>query len=117
MDKPALGIMPDTIFGSAIEQSHIIDLPPLCPVSRNPQKGSTLTIKYTATDKSLEVYSLTTYIQSYVGGKYWRGEYFIRDMEQTIRAIKVDCEEVLDTEVEVIADLLLDTHRVQIRTQ
>lgn len=113
MDKPILQVMPDNLISIPITQVHILDLPQLCPISGNPQRGSTLHIAYTATNKSLEVYSLQTYVYSYIGGKHWRGE-FIRDMEQTIRAIALDCKEVLDVPVCVSANLLLDTQRMDL---
>jgi 7-cyano-7-deazaguanine reductase len=40
------------------KQIHEVEVPPLCPNTENPIKGSTLTITYTPKEELLEVYSL-----------------------------------------------------------
>lgn len=83
---------------------HRFDLPQMCPVSHNPMPGSVLTIRYTPAEWFLEVLSLGDYIKSFVGGKQ-AGRIFIRDMEQTIQRIALDCAAAIGASVEVVADL------------
>ncbi len=46
---------------------HILELPELCPVTRNPASGSTLTLRYVAGERLLELFSLEAYIDTFVG--------------------------------------------------
>lgn len=86
-----------------IEQYHILELPQCCPVSGNPQSGSTVTISYVTLDKALEVYSLKQYINSFVNG---RDE--VRGMEDMIKKIAIDCQAALNIPVVVEANLILE---------
>lgn len=65
---------------------HILPLPSMCPISGNPQPGSTLFVLYKPVSYFLEVYSLRADVNAYIGG---RGA--IRDMEGTIQTIAQDC--------------------------
>lgn len=85
-------------------QAHIFDLPQMCPVSHNPQPGSTLTVRYAPADVFLEIEGLHRYIQSFVGGK-WEGGTFVRDMEQTIQTIAAHCRAAVGVPVTVEARL------------
>lgn len=92
---------------------HRLDLPQMCPVSGNPKLGSHIRILYKANDKFLEVYSLQTYIQSFIGG-HPSG---IRDMEQTIQKIANDCALILGVTVKIYANLILDCGRLYLKCQ
>ena len=81
---------------------HILPLPPMCPVSDNPQPGSTLFVLYRPVTSFLEVYSLRTDINTYIGG---RGA--IRDMEGTIQQIAQDCSNAIQAYVVVGAIIRL----------
>lgn len=83
-------------------ETHIIDLPACCPMTQNPQPGSTIEISYRPHLLILEVASLHVYIQSYVGGK---GD--IRSMEGMIQAITQDAANATRTTVHVVANLNL----------
>jgi len=83
---------------------HRFDLPRMCPISGNPQPGSVLIVRYTAKDWFLEIETLGEYIASYIGGKQI-GRAFVRDMEQTIQHIAMDCAASVEVPVEVVADL------------
>lgn len=83
-----------------MEETHILPLEPACPISGNPQAGSTLEITYTPAAHLLEVESLRSYVDSYTGG---RGD--IRSMEGMIQAITTDAAKALGVAVEVRADL------------
>lgn len=83
-------------------EQHIVPLPPCCPVSGNPQAGSTITISYTPAACFLEVYSLQKFVNSFVGGREG-----VRDMEGMIQTIARDCANLLGVPVKVRADLNL----------
>lgn len=82
-------------------------MPSMCPRSGNPQEGSLIMIVYAPGSTVLEVYSLAGYLQQYVGGRQMDGGVLIRDMEQTIQQIALDCRETLGVDVTVIGDLVL----------
>lgn len=83
--------------------THILDLPQCCPVSGNPQTGSSIAITYTPLELLIEAVSLHSYIQSYRGG---RGP--VRSMEGMIQSIAKDCAECVQVEVDVKASLNLE---------
>lgn len=80
--------------------THVLSIPPCCPVSGNPLEGSTAWISYTPKLHLLEVEALRHYIDSYKGG---RGE--VRSMEGMIQNIAQDCADLIRSEVTVRADL------------
>lgn len=80
--------------------THRLAPPACCPVSGNPQSGSTITISYTPRDCTLEVYALRKYVETYMGG---RGS--VRSMESMIQTIAADCASVLGVTVSVRADI------------
>ena len=80
-------------------------LPPsCCPVSRNPQSGS-ITVRFRPCGQVLEVYSVATYLKSFIGG-HESGE---RNMEGMIELIARDCATALGVRVRVRANMVLDT--------
>ena len=83
-------------------QKHMVDLPALCPRTSNPQPGSKLEISYRPGSKLLEVYSLSEYVQSFVGSQE------VRDIEHFIQVIARDCGLVLGVPVNVIGTFILD---------
>lgn len=94
-------------IGSAYEQ-HVLELPPCCPVSKNPRPGSTITISYSPCSRSLDIISLAGYIHTFIGGKYDdQGQLEIRDMEGMLMAIARHCARVLGQRVTLEADLQL----------
>lgn len=86
--------------------THVFDLPRMCPVSGNPQPGSQLFVWYRANLWFLEIETLGTYIDSFIGGKQV-GTTFIRDMEQTIQQIATDCATSVGVTVIVHARLVI----------
>lgn len=86
------------------ESAHRFDLPRMCPVSGNPQPGSVLTVRYVAREWFLEIETLGAYIESYIGGRPMSRD-LIRDMEQTIQQIAIDCAASVGVPVVVVADL------------
>lgn len=85
---------------ATMEESHILPLLPACPVSGNPQEGSSIAITYTPAEKILEVSSLRSYVDSFTGG---RGD--IRSMEGMVQAIAQDTADATGVFVDVVADL------------
>jgi len=78
------------------EQTHCLQLPQLCPASKNPGAGSTLRIRYLGNQWFLEVFSLSAYIQSFIAHPK------VRDVELFTQTLAWDCHQALDgVEVEV----------------
>lgn len=91
--------------GNMIEE-HTLEIPPCCPVSKNPQSGSTLTIRYCPQGCSLEVGSLYAYVHEFRGGlRDEQGNLLVRDMEGMLLRIAQDCSQALQTQVKLIAEL------------
>ena len=84
------------------KQTHQAEVPPLCPKTENPLKGSTLTITYTPKDELLEVYSLNEYIASFIGSNE------VRDLELLTQVVARDCHVVLGVKVSVIGKFILN---------
>jgi NADPH-dependent 7-cyano-7-deazaguanine reductase QueF len=82
-------------------QRHIIKVPQLCPKTGNPVGGN-IAITYTPNDKLLEVYSLTEYINSFIGHQQ------IRDIEHFTQVVAVDCASALGVGVHARAVFVLD---------
>jgi len=103
-------VMPNLVPTVQCSQTHILPLPACCPISGNPQVGSTIEISYDSRNGHLEVYQLNGYIQAFVGGQKCphSGEYFVREQEQMIQAIAQYCANLLNVEVQAIAKLKLD---------
>ncbi|SUO94371.1 hypothetical protein [Suttonella ornithocola] len=78
---------------------HILLLPELCPASRNPQSGSTLTLSYNAREKLLELFSLDKHIQSYIAHP------IVRDMEYFTQTIAQSAANILQNAVTATAEL------------
>lgn len=98
---------PNTTNGQQVEQ-HTLDIPPCCPVSKNPRLGSTITIRYRPNGASLEVASLVAYLHSYQDGLYdASGQLVVRDMEGMLLNIAQDCANVLGVPVRVSAQLVI----------
>jgi 7-cyano-7-deazaguanine reductase len=85
------------------EETHVLDLPACCPISGNPQPGSTLTIRYEPRERILEVAALRAYIDSYVGGHDG-----VRSMEGMIQQIAADVAAAVSVNVCVEADLIIE---------
>ena len=84
------------------KQIHEVDIPPLCPRTKNPISGSTLTISYTPDEKLLEVYSLNEYIASFIGSNE------VRDLELLTQVVARDCHGILGVKVSVIGKFFLN---------
>ena len=85
------------------EQTHVVELPPLCPRTHNPLAGSSITITYTPVGHQvLEVYNLTDYIHSFTGSQ------IVRDIEHFAQAVAADCGKALQTDVQVTGQFILN---------
>lgn len=96
--------LPNNQSGQRLFMQHEVDIPPCCPVSRNPRPGSTLTIVYRATEQVLEVASLYAYIHQFVGGlRDGHEQFVVRDMEGMLLRVANDCAQALCVPVRVYA--------------
>lgn len=109
MNTIIIETQPNEARCSHMTETHILELPRCCPRTQNPQQGSTLEIKYRVFERILEVASLRTYVDSYVGGK---GD--IRSMEGMIQAIAQDCANAAQTTVHVTARLNIEPRQKMI---
>ncbi|MBV7433984.1 hypothetical protein KRX19_03005 [Cardiobacteriaceae bacterium TAE3-ERU3] len=78
---------------------HVLLLPELCPASKNPKQGSTLTLQYDAGAQLLELFSLDKYINAYIGHP------IVRDMEFFTQTVAQDAADALGCEVSATAEL------------
>ncbi|MEP7137377.1 MAG: hypothetical protein ABI904_20830 [Chloroflexota bacterium] len=90
------------------KQIHEVEIPPLCPKTGNPTKGSTLTITYAPSDLMLEVYSLNEYIASFIGSNE------TRDIELFTQVVARDCHAALGVDVSVVGRFILNIGQVVI---
>ena len=88
-------------------ERHEFDLPQCCPVTRNPQPGSVIKIKYRPQRLLLEVQSLHDYIKEYIGGRL-----DVRSMEGMIQNIAQDCSNSIGVKVRVRAKLLIQPTQI-----
>ncbi len=85
------------------EQTHIVDLPPLCPRTHNPLAGSTLVITYKPVENQvLEVYNLTDYVHSFYASET------VRDIEHFAQVVAADCGHALQTDVRATVEFILN---------
>lgn len=96
-------IVPNTTRGNCIEE-HTFEVHGLCPVSKNPMQGSTITISYQPHGQSLEIASLFAYIHQFRGGlRDEEGTLIVRDMESMLVKMADDCANALGLPVQVKA--------------
>ncbi len=84
------------------KQIHEVGIPPLCPKTGNPIKGSTLTITYVPKEKLLELYSLNEYVAAFIGSRE------VRDLELFTQVVARDCHAILGVEVSVVGKFVLN---------
>lgn len=87
--------------GRMVEE-HEFEIPPCCPITKNPQPGSFISIRYVPASVILEVQSLHDYIREYIGGRL-----DVRSMEGMIQQIATDCAAALTVKVTVKARLVI----------
>ena len=78
---------------------HVLELPELCPATRNPRPGSTLTLKYRAGERLLELFSLDPYIDAFIAHPV------VRDMELFVQTVAGHAADALGHEVEAHAEV------------
>lgn len=89
-----------------------VDIPPCCPISKNPKEGSCVTLRYRPAGSALEVYSLRRLVRMFVGGFPGHGPYPPeRNMEPMIGLLAKIAADHLGCPVHYRADLVLDTGR------
>lgn len=77
----------------------------LCPVSGEPQEGSSLSIAYRPALLLLETKSFRRYLALFAG----ENERQVRDLEQLAQVVALDCAALLGAEVRVIAHYVLQS--------
>jgi 7-cyano-7-deazaguanine reductase len=85
----------------------------LCPVSGEPQPGSTITISYNAGALLLETKALQHYLASFAG----ENPHGVRDLEQAAQVIAQQCANVLGTSVYVQADYYLSVGKIEVEVE
>jgi NADPH-dependent 7-cyano-7-deazaguanine reductase QueF len=90
----------------SMAQRHIVNVPALCPITANPQPGSTLTVTYLPGAKLLELYSLTEYVHHFIGHKT------VRDIEHFAQVLAQDCADALGVSVCVRAHFVLHLDQI-----
>jgi NADPH-dependent 7-cyano-7-deazaguanine reductase QueF len=98
-----IATQPNEARCSCTWEKHTLELPPCCPVTKNPQPSSYIEISYAPLSLILEVASLRAYIDSYQGG---RGD--VRSMESMIQQIAQDCADTIKQTVRVLAHLIIE---------
>ncbi len=98
-DIPDIAVIDNAKPAMTMTVEHILLLPELCYASKNPKPGSTLTIKYDAGEKLLELFSLDKHINAYIGHP------IVRDMEFFTQTIAQSCADKLQQSVTVVAEL------------
>ncbi|MPY67859.1 hypothetical protein F8S09_14410 [Deinococcus sp. SDU3-2] len=78
---------------------HVLELPELCPRTRNPAPGSTLTLRYAAGERLLELFSLDHYIDAFMGHTV------VRDMEVFVQVAAQDAANAAGVPVTASADV------------
>lgn len=108
-DKPvgALRLQPNEGRCAFTEHEHILDLQRGCPVTGNPQPGSTITIASKGTKEFLEVAALRSFVDSYIGGRN-----DVRSMEGMLQEIAQACANFLKVDVKLTSELLINPAQV-----
>jgi|GEM_PF-1491336 len=109
--RPILKTVADPHPAMRTRQEHIINLPELCPASRNPGAGSSLRIRYRSHGHFLEIFALAEYIKAFIGHP------IVRDVEMLTQVVANDCALALGHKVRVCALYLLPSLGQQVRTQ
>lgn len=100
-----LGTIANARPGLSTVVEHVLHLPELCPATGNPASGSTLTLRYAAGERLLELFSLDTYIDAFVGHTV------VRDMELFVQTVAQDAANAVGVEVTALADVRLNRVR------
>ena len=75
----------------------------LCPMSGEPQVGSTVSIRYIARETLLETKSVRAFLASFIN----ENPYAIRDLEEAVQFIARTCSEAIYADVTVEAHYIL----------
>ena len=85
----------------------------LCPISGEPQPGSTITISYNAGSLLLETKALRQYLASFAG----ENPYGVRDLEQAAQVIALACADLLGIRVDVSALYHLNIGEMEVEVE
>jgi NADPH-dependent 7-cyano-7-deazaguanine reductase QueF len=85
----------------------------LCPISGEPQAGSTITISYHAGALLLETKALRQYLDSFAG----ENPHGVRDLEETAQVIAQECANILHTSVQLHAKYHLTIGMMEVKVE
>ena len=85
----------------------------LCPISSEPQPGSTITISYNAGALLLETKALRQYLASFAG----ENPHSVRDLEEAAQVIAQQCADLLLTSVHIHAAYLLNIGKMEVEVE
>ena len=85
----------------------------LCPMSGEPQAGSTITISYNAGALLLETKALRQYLASFAG----ENPYGVRDLEEAAQVIAQQCANILHTSVLTHAEYYLNIGKMEVEVE
>jgi len=85
----------------------------LCPISGEPQPGSTITISYNAGALLLETKALRQYLASFAG----ENPHSVRDLEEAAQVIAQQCANMLHTSVQVHAEYHLNIGKMEVEVE
>ena len=85
----------------------------LCPISGEPQPGSTITISYNASALLLETKALRQYLASFAGDNV----HGVRDLEEAAQVIAQQCANILHTSVHIHATYHLSIGKMDVEVE
>jgi 7-cyano-7-deazaguanine reductase len=85
----------------------------LCPISGEPQPGSTISISYTAGALLLETKALRQYLAAFAG----ENPYGVRDLEQAAQVIAQQCADIARAAICVVAKYHLQVGEMEVEVQ
>ena len=85
----------------------------LCPISGEPQAGSTITISYNAGALLLETKAFRQYLASFAG----ENPHGTRDLEEAAQVIAQQCANMLHTSVHIYAAYLLNVGKMEVEVE
>lgn len=85
----------------------------LCPISGEPQPGSTITISYNAGAFLLETKALRQYLASFAG----ENVHGVRDLEEAAQVIAQQCANILHTSVHIHATYHLNIGKMDVEVE
>jgi len=113
MDMPVLETIANAYPALATRVRLTYPFAQLCPVSGEPQPGSTISISYAAEAQLLETKALGRYLASFAG----ENPHGVRDLEEAAQVIAQQCAAALGAAVLVTARYLLHSGEMEVEVR